>query len=274
MKLLLETLSSIPPDQYVTGPELAQMTGLDSADINVAVALLLQSGYVEWQKQFGTAPYDFAAVVITPQGRYEFERINSQPLVADDKKVAREISLPPIPIGSPFGFSDEDWEIVSTKKENPSTLFVCLGNQFESKNYNTDQLISNLHSHFQKAINNYNKVNEGAEITLDFLPLRAGYGEHLFNEIARDIIGSDIAIFETSDQNPNVMIEMGVALTWGSRVLPVKLEGQDKPPSDISGQTWLDHKESGAILCDKDAEEKIFRMVERAIKKKRNPARG
>jgi predicted nucleotide-binding protein len=70
----------------------------------------------------------------------------------------------------------------------------------------------------------------------------------LFNEIARDIISSDIAVFETSDLNPNVMLEMGVALTWDVRVLPIKKEGQPKPPSDISGQTYADYRDSAAGL--------------------------
>jgi len=42
--------------------------------------------------------------------------------------------------------------------------------------------------------------------------LSAGYGRHLFNEIASDIISADIAVFEASDLNANVMIEIGVAL--------------------------------------------------------------
>ena len=52
---------------------------------------------------------------------------------------------------------------------------------------------------------------------LKFRAVHAGYvkSEHLFNEIARDIISSDIAVFETSDMAPNVFIEIGVALTWG-----------------------------------------------------------
>lgn len=52
-----------------------------------------------------------------------------------------------------------------------------------------------------------------------------------FNEIARDVISADIAVFETSDQNSNVMIEMGVALTWGRRVLPInRAQHRDSDP--------------------------------------------
>lgn len=50
-------------------------------------------------------------------------------------------------------------------------------------------------------------------ISLNSRPLAAGSGEHLLIEIAGDIIGADVAVFDASDQNPNVMIEMGLALT-------------------------------------------------------------
>ena len=106
------------------------------------------------------------------------------------------------------------------------------------------------------------------QVSLHFQPLAAGYGEHLFNEIARDIISADIAVFDTSDQNPNVMIEMGVALTWDVRVLPIKAEGCEKPPSDISGQTWADYRDSGREWVDPNHQRKLFRMVERAARKK------
>jgi predicted nucleotide-binding protein len=103
---------------------------------------------------------------------------------------------------------------------------------------------------------------------LKFSALHAGYGEHLFNEIARDIISSDIAVFETSDIAPNVFIEIGVALTWGSRVFLIKDEKCPKPPSDISGQTYADYQNNGMIFTDPEHSEKLYRMVERAIQKK------
>jgi hypothetical protein len=129
-------------------------------------------------------------------------------------------------------------------------------------------LKTNVQKMFKEAVTSYNKLPGARPITLDFRPLAAGYGEHLFNEIARDVIGADIAVFETSDLNPNVMVEIGVALTWGVRVLPIKAEGCPKPPSDISGQTWADYKDSGAGFADPEHNSKLVRMVERAARKK------
>lgn len=126
----------------------------------------------------------------------------------------------------------------------------------------------NIEKMFQQAVTQFNQESGNQKIALDFRPLAAGYGEHLFNEIARDIISADIAVFDTSDLNPNVMIEMGVALTWGIRVLPIKADGCPKPPSDISGQTWADYRNSAESFLDSEHNQKLLRMVERAIRKK------
>ena len=64
------------------------------------------------------------------------------------------------------------------------------------------------------------------------------------------------------------MLELGVALTWGVRVLPIKLHSQPKPPSDVSGQTWADYTEDAASFIDSEHEDKLVRMVERAMRKK------
>jgi hypothetical protein len=122
---------------------------------------------------------------------------------------------------------------------------------------------------FEAAVQRYNSGRRvQTPVKLKFSVLAAGYGEHLFNQIARGIIGSDIAVFETSDLNANVMLEMGVALTWGVRVLPIKAEGKPMPPSDVSGQTWADYRQSGAEFLDPDHLDKIVAMIERALRKK------
>jgi len=129
-------------------------------------------------------------------------------------------------------------------------------------------LKTNVEEMFRVALRRYSERPDALPARLEFSPLQAGYGEHLFNEIARDIISADIAAFETSDLNANVMVEMGVALTWGVRVLPIKQLGRPKPPSDISGQTWADYENSAATFVDPDHHEKLDRIVTRAVKKK------
>ena len=135
-------------------------------------------------------------------------------------------------------------------------------------NYVPENLKRNVEEMFQNAVEAYNKLPDAATVELIFQPLAAGYGEHLFNEIVRDIISADIAVFDTSDLNPNVMLEMGVALTWGVRVLPIKEENCPEPPSDISGQTWAKYSGSGSEFVDSGHKNKLFRMVERAARKK------
>ena len=76
-----------------------------------------------------------------------------------------------------------------------------------------------------------------------------------------------LAVFEVSGSNPNVMIELGVALTWGVRVLPLREEHSPLLPSDISGQTWVAHSKSGEEILDDDFQRKLLVMVQRAIEK-------
>lgn len=64
------------------------------------------------------------------------------------------------------------------------------------------------------------------------------------------------------------MLELGVALTWGVRVLVIKKEGCAVPPSDLSGQTWADYRDSAQSFVDPGHPDKLVRMVERAVRKK------
>ena len=154
------------------------------------------------------------------------------------------------------------------KRFPPESNALVLGYQWKSKYYDSSMLRCNVEDMFLKAVNDYNNEPGSSPVRLNFQSLAAGYGEHLFNKIARDIIGADIAVFETSNLNPNVMLEIGVALTWDVRVLPIKLTGRRKPPSDISGQTWADYQESARIYTDLDHEAKLIEMIRYAVRKK------
>ena len=268
--IILRALSSQGTDEMgramLSGSDLTEITDLLPAQINNAATILVEGGLAEWVQTLGTAPYIFHEIGITPRGRYEFERLEQDKTVTPEK--AAKISRAPTPVGSPYGFTDEDWEIVTERKSEASRLYVVLGHQFKSQYFNSGKLKENIESNFKQAIEDYRKLPGAYDVELQFQPLVAGYGEHLFNEIARAVISSDIAVFDTSDQNANVMLEMGVALTWGVRVLPIKLEGCPKPPSDISGQTWADYRDSASEFIDPDHRNKLLRMVDRAIRKK------
>jgi len=267
---IMEMLANLPRDEMgsadAAGDLIAENTGLGAAEINDAVTILVEGGYAEWQQYLGTAPYAFAEISLTPRGRFEYEKSlkASRSGSAGEPRTMR----PPNPVGSPYGFQDHDWEILSERKGQMDRLYVVLGYQFQSDNYDSENLKRNIENMFSRAVDLYNKLPGVIKCILDFHPLAAGYGEHLFNEIARDIIAADVAVFDTSDLNPNVMVEMGVALTWGVRVLPIKKNSCPRPPSDISGQTWADYDDSGRVFLDRDHETKLLRLIERAIRKK------
>lgn len=241
----------------------AQETQYSPNDINDSLEYLEDIGAVKLIRTFGTAPYSFNTVWLQSRGRYLYHELKEK----QEESKENVVSLPqrPLnPIGSPYGFTEYDWETVALQREDNKKLYVVLGHKFESKHFNTSLLIKNIRDHLQKSIEEYNQ-RKNETISLNFETLGAGYGEHLFNEIARNIIGSDIAIFETSDLNPNVMIELGVALTWGVRVLPIHEVSCPKPPSDISGQTWIAYENSAEKMIDSEFERRLVKMIERVI---------
>lgn len=251
------------------GKQIEQIIGLSPEDINAAVDYLVVLGSVEVIRGLGTEPYTFGAIMVNSRGKFLYHEMKKRTDEVEKEKEKKLLPERPVnPVGSPYGFTDDDWEYVSLRREDRSTLNVVFGLQYESEYYNTDQLINNIKNYFQKAVEMYNKKRSKEKITLQFEKLTAGYGEHLFNTIARSIIGSDIAVFEVSDQNPNVMIELGVALTWGVRVLPLREKKSPNPPTDISGQTWIEYEESGGKIIDEEFHKKLEKMIERAISKK------
>jgi len=255
--------------EQASGEQIRQITGLSPEDINDSVAYLEALGAVEVIKTLGSAPYNFGIVMVNYRGKYLYHEIKKKTDKAENENEKKLLPERPVnPVGSPYGFTDDDWEFVSLRKEDRSTLNVVFGLQYESEYYDTSQLINNIKEHFQKAVKIYNEKHPREKITLQFEKLTAGYGEHLFNTIARSIIGSDIAVFEVSEQNSNVMIELGVALTWGVRVLPLREKSSPKPPTDISGQTWIEYEESGEKIIDEEFYKKLEKMIERAISKK------
>ena len=64
-------------DAWTTGSEihdgLKGRTGITPADINDAINLSRNRGWVKWMQALGTSPYDFARVTITSEGRLRIE---------------------------------------------------------------------------------------------------------------------------------------------------------------------------------------------------------
>jgi hypothetical protein len=272
LEALYSESSKVSSQFEIDGKRIQELTELTPQEINDAVSILIDSNYTEWLQEFGTHPFDFSCVWITPRGKMEYERMKKEnEQVSPTAKTT--IYEPLTPVGSPYGFEDEDWEIVADKKSRGNILSVVFGYQFKSERYDSVRLKENVERSFKSAVDDYNSLKNAIPVSLEFHPLAAGYGEHLFNEICRDIISADIAVFDTSDLNPNVMLEMGVALTWGVRVLPIKMKDCPKPPSDISGQTWADYENSGHAFVDPDHSVKMLRMVERSARKKQKGKR-
>jgi hypothetical protein len=261
--------NNLNQDSMFDGSNIAEFTGLTPNEINNAVDYLDDRGLIERLNYLGTHPYNFGHIHLNSRGNYVYHDLQNSIDTVHEVPSSEIVASQPLAAGSPFGFTDLDWEYVQRELSKSNSLKVIFGYQFNSIHYDSEKLKTNLKKHLAEVVKAYNAQNGVVEINLNFKPLAAGYGEHLFNQLARDIISSDIAIFETSDMNPNVMLEIGVALTWGKRVLPIKMEDCQIPPADISGQSYADYLNNAERFLSTDHFDRMLAMVERAVAKKR-----
>ncbi len=262
---------------HVNANQLHSISGIAPPALSDAVDLLEENRYATVRRALGTAPFSFVSVQATPRGRVEAERLasNSAQLPARPAPDPSPPGFVPVPVpvlqrgatpaGSPYGFTEQDWAAVAVDRSDPTRLIVCLGFQWSSGHYDSDALERNIRDMFEMALAG---VRSSTIPRLDFRRLQGGYGSHVFNDIARNIIGSDVAVFDTSDLNPNVMIELGTALTWGVPVLPIRCAATPVPPSDISGQTWAEYSRNGAVWTDLQHAQKLGKLVEHVLRRK------
>jgi hypothetical protein len=115
---------------YCGGDEIAQQTNLDPDEINDAIEILESNGVVDLRKYLGTAPFRFGHAAITSHGRFAVERAQTEQVEQQPKTVEPRITRTLEPVGSPYGFLDEDWEYITEGREDSKKLKVVLGYQF------------------------------------------------------------------------------------------------------------------------------------------------
>lgn len=133
----------------INAQDLSALTGLSPGEVNDAVTILEQDGNVKALKWLGTAPYIFGQAAITARGKVAWEGEAVKTASAD----VSAISSSPIPVGSPYGFTDKDWEYLKEEKSKSNVLKAVLGYQFKSAHYVPDELIGNLKAMFQTSVN-------------------------------------------------------------------------------------------------------------------------
>lgn len=128
-----------------------------------------------------------------------------------------------------------------TKKRK---LKVFVGYQIESEYHDTEDLKEAIFK--AKEIVEENFSNIDLEIKFG----EFGAGKVLFNEVLSAIKDCEIAIFDISENNPNVLIEVGLAYGNNKQVILLKNESSKerfKVSSDISAFIYVPYKDKEAV---------------------------
>jgi hypothetical protein len=125
---------------------------------------------------------------------------------------------------------------------------VFVGFQFKSKNYN--------------ALSLKKGITEGLDkfSFKPFFPDEHAKNEHITCKICERLQNVSFCIFDLSDINPNVMLELGLACGLDKKIFIIRAKSADKPiPSDLKG---IDRIEYDDPL---DLREKIFTLFPKLV---------
>ncbi|ACL64473.1 hypothetical protein A2cp1_1128 [Anaeromyxobacter dehalogenans 2CP-1] len=235
------------------GAELSELINRDAKaspdEINDAIEYLDDNGLLERRDFLGTHPFSFGHVGLNSRGRHAYEKLKAPERPSVATATVERPYRPPQRPPTPFGFTEYHWAEVDALVAQ-GKIRVVMGYQWNSAHYDRKLLVSRIESQFRWALDLYNEKPKAGPKEMVFTELAAGYGEHLFTNIIRDILAADIAVFDTSDLNPNVMLELGAALALGVTVLPIRAAAGAKPPSDIVGLTWAEYSNSAERFAD------------------------
>lgn len=141
-------------------------------------------------------------------------------------------------------------------KKGYKRIRIFVGYQFCSAYYEIDDIKFMMEKLKERL---YKTQNILLEVKFGELPV----GNILWNEIIDSISKADITIFDISENNPNVMIEVGLSYGFKKNVLLLKnkesLEAYPKP-SDLSGTIIIEYENKENL-----ASEKILNALERGI---------
>ncbi len=245
--------------------QLRESTGMSQDEVDNALRYLV---YVDAARRYDEdGPETFGL-----SGQRSFEEFAQleRRIFFDDMRArprSKSSSVTQIPL-TPFGWGPADPEVVARKRLRTDRLYAVMGLQYKSHFYDAKRLVRNVRKMLSRTVKATNEARPGNQVKLRFKKLAGNLGEHVFSSVARSIVGADIAIFDASDCNPNVMIELGVALTHGVTVVPLRAKKCKKLPSDISGLMWLRYENSFSTVLTDNPLSKFKTLVRSALKRK------
>lgn len=124
---------------------------------------------------------------------------------------------------------------------------VFAGYQFKSEYFKRPELDDAIVFAADSAADS---IPENDEIELKYNPIDITPGKIIIEELKSLINGSDICIFEASDLNNNVFIELGLALAYEKPIIILvnsSVPNKIKLPSDISGIVYVSYPDMGKL---------------------------
>lgn len=124
---------------------------------------------------------------------------------------------------------------------NDHTVFLAY--QFSSDYYRGFDLLSSVRLGVESA----NQEAKKSGLSVSFKQVSRNEGFHIWCEICEGIINSSVCIFEISDNNPNVYLELGLAIAHGKEIVLVRNRTSGDVPSDLAGIKYVSYSNESEL---------------------------
>ena len=127
LEALYSESSNVSSQFEIDGERIQKLIKINPQEINDAVSILFDAGYIDWLQELGTHPFDFSCVWITPRGKVEYERMNKE--TEQVSSTAKTITTTKLECALPaYGQSTECWFWTSVYQGNRKRRSIPSGN--------------------------------------------------------------------------------------------------------------------------------------------------
>ena len=165
-------------------------------------------------------------------------------------------------------FSARDLKKFDRRYRSKRILYIRFGYQWKdeserSRRYFSKALKKTLKGIFEDAKGSFPESKH----RLNYASLRARAGKPVLNNIVFDLLSADLLFFDLTHLNPNVFLELGIAIVTKKNLFLLLRKGT-KLPSDLAGLTYCNYNSERDFSLEEFTKKDIRVEMKKVLRRK------